>query len=309
MPDSSTPLRIFRTDVPQATNRGSKRLQLDSYRESTIPKRLCPSKSDGTRDVQAEIITGVTEDDLPIVPRGKAMTLRMAKDTIDHYKSLEVVRKLDWQQTSQWQPIRRALIENRHLIAAFVQTRGKLAQVSCHDCLNGRGVWQSCVVGSDTRYTKHNACANCRFDNRSGCSINTVKPRRRRKTSTTTSQSGYANPEPGQGLHGDGETQPNAEPTRDTSLPQTIIKHPNQHTFQSKRAQSQNIEFLSCADGKILRFPLSPSMYHNLPVLKQALEDLDRHADIIDQRIKEIKGGDENLNQINPWDVLAKKRI
>jgi hypothetical protein len=88
---------------------------------------------------------------------------------VNYYKELPVVRKLDWRVDDRGQPMRRELSNTRTLVAGYVQTRGQIAETPCTFCAQGKGVWRQCVVGSDAQEEKPmtQACANCRFSQRS----------------------------------------------------------------------------------------------------------------------------------------------
>ncbi|KAL2851628.1 hypothetical protein BJY01DRAFT_209031 [Aspergillus pseudoustus] len=69
--------------------------------------------------------------------------------------------------------MRRELSNTRTLVAGYVQTRGQIAENPCTFCAQGKGIWKQCVVGFDAREDKPmtEACANCRFSQRSLCSL------------------------------------------------------------------------------------------------------------------------------------------
>jgi hypothetical protein len=111
-------------------------------------------------------VAGVS-DDLPDAP------FEATQPILNYYKRLPVLRKLDWREDDNGQPIRRELSNTRTLIAGYVQTRGQLAEAPCTFCTQGKGIWQACVIGSDTQDERPmtRACANCRFSRRSACNL------------------------------------------------------------------------------------------------------------------------------------------
>jgi len=113
-----------------------------------------------------KIVDGVI-DDLPEAPDGTT------QPAVNYYMELPVVRKLDWRTDAHGQAMRRELSNTRTLVAGYVQTRGQIAENPCTFCAQAKGVWQHCVVGSDAREDKPmtEACANCRFSQRSLCSL------------------------------------------------------------------------------------------------------------------------------------------
>ncbi|KAE8355242.1 hypothetical protein BDV28DRAFT_129385 [Aspergillus coremiiformis] len=94
---------------------------------------------------------------------------------IQYYEDLPVQRTLDWQRDDHNQLMTREFTNNLSRLAAFVQTRGDEAPWPCSFCRDGLGVWQSCIIGSDTGHSSkiHGSCANCRFSRR----YNIVGPR------------------------------------------------------------------------------------------------------------------------------------
>lgn len=111
------------------------------------------------------LVAGITLDDLPIVPLATSNPIMM------YYLDFPVKRQLDWSMDENGNPKRRHLGGTRSLIAGLVQTRGELAETPCSWCSRGKGVWQTCVIGSDVQDGKpmSEACANCRFSCRADC--------------------------------------------------------------------------------------------------------------------------------------------
>lgn len=90
-----------------------------------------------------------------------------------YYLDFPVKKKLDWSMDESGNPKRRHLGDTGSLIAGLVQTRGEVAETPCSWCSRGKGVWQTCVIGSDVQDGKpmSEACANCRFSRRVGCTF------------------------------------------------------------------------------------------------------------------------------------------
>jgi hypothetical protein len=119
----------------------------------------------------SDAVAGVSAD-LPDAP------FEATQPVLNYYKRLPVLRKLDWREDDNGQPIRRELANTRTLIAGYVQTRGRLAETPCTFCTQGKGIWQECVIGSDTQDERPmtKACANCRFSGRSACNLREYCP-------------------------------------------------------------------------------------------------------------------------------------
>ncbi|KAL4797881.1 hypothetical protein BDV19DRAFT_386915 [Aspergillus venezuelensis] len=88
----------------------------------------------------AREVAGVSTDDLPIPP------LDTNNAAINHYLDLPIMRVLDWRVDCNGVPKRKHLHNTRSLSAAFVQTRGEVAETPCISCARGKGLWQTCVT-------------------------------------------------------------------------------------------------------------------------------------------------------------------
>ncbi|KAL3444934.1 hypothetical protein BJX65DRAFT_310306 [Aspergillus insuetus] len=216
----------------------------------------------------SESFVGVS-DDLPDAP------FEATQPVLNYYKRLPVLRKLDWRKDDNGQPIRRELANTGTLIAGYVQTRGQLAETPCTFCTQGKGIWQACIIGSDTQDGKPmtKACANCRFSRRSTCNL---------RSGSSSSQS----PTPRIVELEDGD---------DTSLgtKRTI--------FEAKGPKTP-----SRHDGKVIPFPLDPATIGNLPLLKQATQDLAAHLGVVKARINQLEEEERRGKSTrNPWDLVS----
>lgn len=73
-------------------------------------------------------------------------------------------------------------------------------------------------------------------------------------------------------------------------------KAPVAQSSASKSTEHRSSKF----DGKVIPFPLGPDAIDNLPMLKQAIEDLNLHSKVIKRRIEQL----QKPEQINPWDLV-----
>ncbi|CEL08827.1 hypothetical protein ASPCAL11972 [Aspergillus calidoustus] len=215
----------------------------------------------------SESFAGVSAD-LPDAP------FEATQPVLNYYKRLPVLRKLDWREDDNGQPIRRELANTRTLIAGYVQTRGQLAETPCTFCTQGKGIWQECVIGSDTQDERPmtKACANCRFSGRSACNL---------RSGSSSSQS----PAPRIVELEDGD---------DTSLGTKRTKF----KAEGSRTPSRH-------DGKVIPFPLDPGTIGNLPLLKQAAEDLAAHLAVVKARINQLDEEKRKKTTRNPWDLVS----
>ncbi|KAI9375654.1 hypothetical protein BJX61DRAFT_539667 [Aspergillus egyptiacus] len=274
-----------------------------------------------TYDVPGAIIR-----DLPVpLPAAKAAA-------IAYYKSRPVVRTLDWHTDEQGQPIRKAL-QGYHLhgkfFAALIQTRGKVSETRCKRCALGKGPWQSCVVEKDLSGTKTTSeiCANCQIDRIYTCSLKPVastesddssyreedaesdddepiRPWKRRLRTPVTETEEKAK-------HG---TKRNHQPENTPQIPSNGLP-PNEGvtamaTSVSARSNPEaskehSSKSASSRGETVVKFPLPPDAFDDLPFLKRAFRDMVSHCDKVAKRIKRLEEEEQKKNQtINPWDLL-----
>ncbi|KAE8375830.1 hypothetical protein BDV26DRAFT_294644 [Aspergillus bertholletiae] len=258
--------------------------------------------------------------------------------TIEYYSRLPVQRLLDWQLDKSNSPVVREITNNLSRLAAFVQTRGTEASEPCSFCREKQGVWQSCIIGSDTTADMkiHGSCANCRFSRRYTCAH-----RIHREGSADIGSPSAAR----------GETQPPSQPTdedafhiarpvSDEEAEQFLIllqpksaqgqsspstqksgnvqgSEQGQSVTQGKVPQPQKtMAFASVTsdsvaarvkcrhDGKAIPFPLRPEAFHDVSLLRQSLHDMTQHYNVIRQRIEQIEGTEPHRTMVNPWDLI-----
>ncbi|RAL04170.1 DUF3716 domain-containing protein, partial [Aspergillus ibericus CBS 121593] len=245
---------------------------------------------------------GVGYDDLPLLGQ-------KPNDAVLEYHQLPVLRKLDWRVDENGLPVRRPLKDIVSQTAAFAQTRGFEVEQPCHHCRYNKSVWKTCVVGFDTKEggNMHGACACCRFSRRycnlisRGSDENASPNSQDHLSSDDTYGQGRefalrpcnATPTPG-GTEMNHETpiksQSFWDPIRDIKSERDNLMSPS----------------LSCRlDGDVIPFPLGPETIDNLPLLKQAAEEMEVHLETLKRRIRQLEEKDKAQNEaVNPWDLV-----
>ncbi|KAL2851630.1 hypothetical protein BJY01DRAFT_244963 [Aspergillus pseudoustus] len=233
---------------------------------------------------------GVFIDDLPIISPGNY------DPHLQHYTDLPVLRKLDWQTDDNGNPVRKTLYGTA-LRAAFIQTRGAPAEISCNWCANGRGIWKSCIVddnpskGSES-VPSYGVCANCRFsrnwDVLTSGERRPLEPNRRDEIARKNSPPASL---PTLGTWGPLERPAGSNNHGDIERPDVAPAQPGSSLKSSKN------------DGRVVKFPLPLDAVDDLPLLREAFKDLARPLATVDKRIKQLEDK-EREKKLNPWDLI-----
>ncbi|KAL4883416.1 hypothetical protein BJY04DRAFT_216240 [Aspergillus karnatakaensis] len=279
--------------------------------------------------VPHEILPGISSDDLPLPPSGEL------RPEIEYWVGRPVLRKLDWQQDENGRPIRTLHSNMGAFHAAFVQTRGKLAEIPCTRCAEGKGQWKLCVVGEKNDTPGDEVCANCRGINnwqcshRSSCSdtppadnipphttsesphtpVRTPPRQRASKHSPTCVQPSRASRSPNsKSAHMYGQNYIAVRRRGSGHTKKSPVRAQSQRTPRSTKVEPHRpaqTRIPSRHDGSLVPFPLAPDMFNNLNVLKEALNDQQRHMEIIQQRIRQLERDELEKTATNPWDLLS----
>lgn len=128
-----------------------------------------PNAGGETTSAAAELDNpqGNTNDDKivpwPVFPGNPKETAKMTSLK----RSNSCIRPLIWRKGVRWNPA--SVKRGANLIAAIVQSAGKIADKECNSCQKRNGPWEGCVVMSGEL---QGACANCRYgDNGQYCSF------------------------------------------------------------------------------------------------------------------------------------------
>ncbi|RDW79223.1 DUF3716 domain-containing protein [Aspergillus mulundensis] len=255
---------------------------------------------------------GIGSDDLPYAPD------ETTNSALLHYVELPVHRKLEWRLDDYGKPKRRDLFCIKSLVAAFAQTRGDLAKVPCTACEEGKGPWKTCVAGSDMRDGDLiKTCANCRFSGRPGCTLKESED----NASVEVSELPSTPPRDTQGYEPQSPSlTPQAASIRlDTSASPLLFPRASEIESGSStdntdstviKIEAENPPVAprrvpSRHDGKLIPFPLDPSMFNDLSLLKVASADLAAHFSLVERRVNQLE--EEELKKkdiVNPWDLL-----
>lgn len=57
-------------------------------------------------------------------------------------------------------------------------------------------------------------------------------------------------------------------------------------------------------DGRLLPFPLGPEAFDNLPLLRQAIKDTEKHLQAMRKRAGDLELKEEQKETYNPWDFI-----
>ncbi|RHZ73821.1 hypothetical protein CDV55_104462 [Aspergillus turcosus] len=278
--------RMFGIATPKRPRPESESEDEEPYR----PRRRSKGEvSLGPQDERDELITGVDASDLPIAGDN-------ANEAQKRYQNLRAVRILDWQLDGDGQPIRKPLRDSTALTAALIQTRGTEATDPCSFCKDNKGTWRMCVVkpSPDENSKLAGACANCRFSRRHNCDLRAPKDDESmdssfisKHSSTDTAESSVV--EEMQQNEGQGVPIPIQE-----DIQTNVQDYATESDSQTPAARSR-------LDGKIVPFPLGPETINDLPLLKQAIEDIVAHLNILHRRVQQLE---EKHQSINPWELV-----
>ncbi|PYH96427.1 hypothetical protein BO71DRAFT_471650 [Aspergillus ellipticus CBS 707.79] len=258
-----------------------------------------------------EIISGVSYEDLPLLGSRPS-------ETMLEYSQLPVLRKLEWRLDDQGQPLRRALKDIVSQTAAFAQTRGSEVSDPCHHCKQKRSVWQSCVVGFDTREgsNMHGSCSSCRFSRRY-CTLGRLSLHTFPVPPTDISASRVLRSDdawPGMDCSDEMSTDSimaNTLPTSTGSSPKHDPKVTEETVWDTPRSVKPEPDFPTSTpsacrlDGKVIPFPLGPETIDDLPLLQEAMHEMTVHLEILKRRVKQLETREQRKGEtINPWELV-----